>query len=64
MAALDAGADDYVTKPFGIDELLARIRAVTRRTFPARAGPTSARKLDGGPGRPGHQQRPPAAHSG
>ncbi|MER7502718.1 response regulator [Nonomuraea pusilla] len=30
--ALDAGADDYVTKPFGIGELLARIRAVTRRT--------------------------------
>ncbi|WP_219462027.1 response regulator [Nonomuraea rhizosphaerae] len=33
--ALDAGADDYVTKPFGIDELLARIRAVTRRTKPS-----------------------------
>ncbi|MEU8246439.1 response regulator [Nonomuraea sp. NPDC048916] len=32
IEALDAGADDYVTKPFGIDELLARIRAVTRRT--------------------------------
>jgi two-component system KDP operon response regulator KdpE len=33
--ALDAGADDYITKPFGIDELLARIRAVTRRGRPA-----------------------------
>jgi two-component system, OmpR family, KDP operon response regulator KdpE len=32
VAALDAGADDYVTKPFGMDELLARIRAVLRRT--------------------------------
>lgn len=29
--ALDAGADDYVTKPFGMDELMARMRAVTRR---------------------------------
>jgi two-component system KDP operon response regulator KdpE len=35
VAALDAGADDYVTKPFGIDELLARLRAVLRRTGPA-----------------------------
>ncbi|MFS0713542.1 response regulator [Microbacterium sp. 2P01SA-2] len=31
VAALDAGADDYVTKPFQIDELLARLRALTRR---------------------------------
>lgn len=31
MAALDAGADDYVTKPFGMPELLARIRAALRR---------------------------------
>ena len=32
VAALDAGADDYVTKPFGIDELLARLRAALRRS--------------------------------
>ena len=35
VAALDAGADDYVTKPFGIDELLARLRAALRRAVPS-----------------------------
>jgi two-component system KDP operon response regulator KdpE len=38
VAALDAGADDYVTKPFGIDELLARLRAALRR-MDAETGP-------------------------
>ena len=35
IAALDAGADDYVTKPVGIDELLARLRASLRRAGPS-----------------------------
>jgi two-component system KDP operon response regulator KdpE len=41
VAALDAGADDYVTKPFGAEELLARIRVALRRveTSPPTAGP-------------------------
>ena len=39
VAALDAGADDYVTKPFGMDELLARLRASVRRVIPADEAP-------------------------
>jgi len=45
VAALDLGADDYVTKPFGMDELLARIRAALRRQPPADA---QSRTLDAG----------------
>lgn len=37
IAGLDLGADDYITKPFSLEEMLARIRAVLRRTDPARA---------------------------
>lgn len=40
--ALDAGADDYVTKPFGMDELLARLRAMTRRVGPSEEQPLVA----------------------
>jgi two-component system, OmpR family, KDP operon response regulator KdpE len=39
VEALDAGADDYVTKPFSADELLARIRALSRRTPAASSEP-------------------------
>jgi two-component system, OmpR family, KDP operon response regulator KdpE len=39
VQALDAGADDYVVKPFGVDELLARIRAALRRAAPIEALP-------------------------
>jgi two-component system KDP operon response regulator KdpE len=39
VAALDAGADDYVAKPFGMDELLARLRAALRRSTPGDATP-------------------------
>jgi two-component system, OmpR family, KDP operon response regulator KdpE len=39
VAALDAGADDYVTKPFGMDELMARLRVALRRHHPEPESP-------------------------
>lgn len=42
VQALDAGADDYLTKPFGMNELLARIRAAVRRNVPVEEEPVVA----------------------
>ncbi|TMK48502.1 MAG: response regulator transcription factor [Actinobacteria bacterium] len=46
VAALDAGADDYVAKPFGMEEVLARMRAQLRRAQPEDAGPAVLRFED------------------
>jgi two-component system KDP operon response regulator KdpE len=46
IAALDAGADDYVTKPFAIGELLARLRAALRRAGPATEPTLHIHELD------------------
>jgi two-component system KDP operon response regulator KdpE len=43
VAALDAGADDYVTKPFGVDEVLARLRAALRRSQAGEPSPPIVR---------------------
>ena len=62
VEALDAGADDYVTKPFGMDELLARVRATLRRvpeteeTRKEYSG--SGRLQDSNGGAPAHSERP------
>lgn len=46
VRALDAGADDYVVKPFGVDELVARIKAVLRRQADIRSGEPVLRSGD------------------
>ncbi len=61
IAGLDAGADDYITKPFSTQELLARIRAVLRRRAPEQASDVvriGALQLDGSTHRVSYQDMP------
>src|SRR5574341_806082 len=48
MVGLDSGADDYITKPFGVGELLARIRAVLRRAAGSPPASAAVQALEGG----------------
>ena len=66
VAALDAGADDYVTKPFDMEELLARLRAALRRSSPGRprnrsSKPTTSPSTSGPAGDGGWRRDPPDA---
>src|SRR5438445_9046576 len=47
VEALDLGADDYLTKPFGIGELLARVKALLRRGTPGSRGPVAPYRYQG-----------------
>jgi len=65
IAGLDAGADDYVVKPFDVEEVFARLRALLRRTSPAAvaAAPAGAAEASGAAGTGSGTWRPRASAS-
>ncbi|WP_186832155.1 response regulator transcription factor [Streptomyces sp. ISID311] len=64
IAGLDAGADDYVVKPFEVEEVFARLRALLRRTTPEPAGTPGAAGPGAGPDGPGEADEARLADSG